>query len=457
MKKNEELFEVAKKDEEELLDFEFDELSEEDLEAASDDSVLDEEIIELDDIVETGEFAEGSESEEITKVLDEEMMKEKAESAEAEFNAASSELDQTPEPDTDDSLATMDSTEMDISDTGHMAKRSESEEIATLLDGDESTEAPEPTEVISDLGIRDSDKSDDLAADIEAEFEGLDTSEGDVLESAKFDEDSEFEETLRLPEEEEVIEKASSPEAESDLTVSDLDEPLETDASKDLSAALEAEFEGLETSEIDMLESEEPVQGAEADEISRLLQAEDAFEDQVSTEEEADLTSDEMEQPKGSDSSQVVEMQLDAALESLEASEKTDSEFEFLESDTGSVSEPESLDESMFESEGLEESEISEDLSLEEAEAEVPPILPHDDLSEGLETPDEQLAGEDMMAAPAAAGAIAISEERIEEIITSVVEDVVERVGRETMANVAEKLITEAIDALKESLESVQD
>ena len=45
MKKNEELFEVAKKDDEELLDFEFDELSEEDLEAASGESVSDDEII----------------------------------------------------------------------------------------------------------------------------------------------------------------------------------------------------------------------------------------------------------------------------------------------------------------------------------------------------------------------------------------------------------------------------
>ena len=159
MKKNEELFEVAKKDDEELLDFEFDELSEEDLEAASDDSVLDEEIIELDDIVETGEFAEGSESEEITKVLDEEMLKERPESAEVELNAGSSKLDKAPEPDIDEGLSALDSAEMDISDTGHMAKRSESEEIARLLDGDETTEEPESTEVISDLGSRELDES----------------------------------------------------------------------------------------------------------------------------------------------------------------------------------------------------------------------------------------------------------------------------------------------------------
>jgi len=88
---------------------------------------------------------------------------------------------------------------------------------------------------------------------------------------------------------------------------------------------------------------------------------------------------------------------------------------------------------------------------------EVPPILPHDDLSEALETPDEGIAREDVMTEPSTAETFPISEERIEEIITRVVEDVVERVGRETMANVAEKLITEAIDALKESLESTPD
>ena len=49
---------------------------------------------------------------------------------------------------------------------------------------------------------------------------------------------------------------------------------------------------------------------------------------------------------------------------------------------------------------------------------------------------------------------IGISEEKIEAIVTRVVQDVVERVTRETVANVAEKVITEAIDALKQSLEN---
>ena len=48
---------------------------------------------------------------------------------------------------------------------------------------------------------------------------------------------------------------------------------------------------------------------------------------------------------------------------------------------------------------------------------------------------------------------IGISEERIEAIISKVVGDVVERVARETMTRVAEKVIREAIDDLRQSLD----
>ncbi|MFC1820365.1 hypothetical protein ACFLZG_04690 [Thermodesulfobacteriota bacterium] len=52
---------------------------------------------------------------------------------------------------------------------------------------------------------------------------------------------------------------------------------------------------------------------------------------------------------------------------------------------------------------------------------------------------------------------IGISEEKIEAIVTRVVGDVVERVTRETMTSVAEKVISEAIDALRESLDLESD
>jgi hypothetical protein len=54
-------------------------------------------------------------------------------------------------------------------------------------------------------------------------------------------------------------------------------------------------------------------------------------------------------------------------------------------------------------------------------------------------------------------GPVEISEEKIETIITRVVQDVVEKVARETFTTVAEKLIAEAIETLKESLESPPD
>ena len=46
-----------------------------------------------------------------------------------------------------------------------------------------------------------------------------------------------------------------------------------------------------------------------------------------------------------------------------------------------------------------------------------------------------------------------ISEEKIEEIVRSVVGEIVERIAREVFTEVAEKVITRAIDSLKESLE----
>jgi uncharacterized hydantoinase/oxoprolinase family protein len=42
----------------------------------------------------------------------------------------------------------------------------------------------------------------------------------------------------------------------------------------------------------------------------------------------------------------------------------------------------------------------------------------------------------------------------MEAIITRVVENVLDRVVRETLTNVAEKVITEAIDTLRQSIES---
>ena len=60
-------------------------------------------------------------------------------------------------------------------------------------------------------------------------------------------------------------------------------------------------------------------------------------------------------------------------------------------------------------------------------------------------------------AEPTTEKTVGISEEVIEDIVSRVVQETVERVTRETMIEVAEKVITEAIDALKQSLETISD
>jgi hypothetical protein len=102
---------------------------------------------------------------------------------------------------------------------------------------------------------------------------------------------------------------------------------------------------------------------------------------------------------------------------------------------------------------------------LPEAELE----LPEEEVSEVVAAQAEPPKPMAAPIEPVAEGVVGLSEEKLEAIVTKVVEDVVERVARETMTDVAEgvtretmtdvaeRVITEAIDALKESLESASD
>jgi hypothetical protein len=96
----------------------------------------------------------------------------------------------------------------------------------------------------------------------------------------------------------------------------------------------------------------------------------------------------------------------------------------------------------------------------ERMESEVPLEVGHREEPEetpaGHEEAPEMTAQEPAVEEPSllVQGIGGISEEHLEAMITRVVEDVVERVARETMVHVAEKLITEAIEALKKSIES---
>lgn len=129
-----------------------------------------------------------------------------------------------------------------------------------------------------------------------------------------------------------------------------------------------------------------------------------------------------------------------------ETEEGTAEEKEILgivpETEVSEEAEPEeeegSLEDADFVADSFEETQ-----SLSEPEAEEPRA------AEAVPLHEEVAVGE-----PRAEKLVGISEERLEEIITRVVQDVVERVARESMASVAERLIGQAIEALRESLES---
>ncbi|MFH1935330.1 MAG: hypothetical protein ABIN18_27640 [Pseudomonadota bacterium] len=400
MKKNKDIFENGKKGEEDLLDFEFDDLSKEDVEAASGGSTEDEEIIELDDIVETGELVEDPLSEEITRVLDEDEI------------ANDSEITEV----------------MSDSEAGELAQAKEEE------------------------------MSDDFDADLDAEFEKLETSEFDIVEAEEKAQSFEPEETIRLTGGDESLLKALGAESQSYLGSDELAQALEEEVSEDFEVDLDEEIEEWGAPDLGAVKLIELAEDSESAEIAKLLDGEDAVEENVSTDEGTELTSTELGQPPDGDSSQVVEMQLGAALESLEESEKGESDLELMESDLDSVPDADTIVETELDIESLAASEVFE-LEPEEAEADITPEFLEEDLSEVPEMQEEQLGSGVAAAAIVSApeGRVEISEEKIEAIITSVVRDVVEKVARETFTTVAEKLIAEAIDTLKESLESPPD
>jgi len=129
--------------------------------------------------------------------------------------------------------------------------------------------------------------------------------------------------------------------------------------------------------------------------------------------------------------------------------------------DFGEMSDKNVEDEKIIELEDMIEKGNREAFEVPEAEPRekilVENELLHEDLSKVLETPGEQLSSEDAIVSSMPEPPIGISEERIEALITKVVQDVVERVVRETMATTSEKVIRETIEALKRSIEPTSD
>jgi len=129
--------------------------------------------------------------------------------------------------------------------------------------------------------------------------------------------------------------------------------------------------------------------------------------------------------------------------------------------DFGETSDKDVEDEKIIELEDIVEKGDKEASEVPEAEPRgrilVEDEFLNEDLSKVLETPEEQLSSEDAIVSSMPELPIGISEERIEALITKVVQDVVERVVREVMATTSEKVIREAIEALKRSIESTSD
>jgi len=112
--------------------------------------------------------------------------------------------------------------------------------------------------------------------------------------------------------------------------------------------------------------------------------------------------------------------------------------------------------------------DILADLEKDELETEKPQIEQAEEFPSGYEEPDEDEKPIDVPAGldgndeadekpegTAAAHDIpGISEERMKELLTEVIQETVDKAVRETVSEVAEKVIQEAIDALKQSIAS---
>jgi hypothetical protein len=213
------------------------------------------------------------------------------------------------------------------------------------------------------------------------------------------------------------------------------DDALKTEVPEISEADLDSALEGLEEVGDEIAGADEIVGEPESEEISRFVEEEESLETPEMTEEGLDLDEGALEEALKDELTEDLEPDFDSSLEELEPSEIGETEAESL----------------------IEDVDLEEPPAEPEALQEIESALPQEDLGEDMPAPEETLESAETFAAQAVEGFVGISEEKVEAIVTNVVQDVVERVTRETMASVAEKVIREAIDALKQSLESFKD
>lgn len=250
----------------------------------------------------------------------------------------------------------------------------------------------------------------------------------DIIESEEVPEGEEIESLLE--EDEGVNGKAEKEEG--------LKEDVSVEIETDLDFKLE-ELLGDDSSETDLVEPEE--------EESEPEKPGDLFEEDVVATETAACVELEVVQEDAQDveeeESLNLEAELDSGLEELEdlKPEEDDADIEAEESVFDDVSEETLLEEETA-TEGITYQTGAPDEDDEEEQG-----------KERFATGEQPETGEGEIT-PVTDKMAGISEEKIEAVVTRVVQDTLERVARETMITVSEKLITEAIDTLKQSLES---
>ena len=447
MADNDDIMKDDKQTEEELLDFDFDDL--EDIDLGEDEaSGSDDEILDLSDIVEPGDLEK-----DLADDLDGLMEDEKGARDVSEADASdlfSDEFAKTVEAKAsggfeDDLDAVLDtfgsSEEEEKSDAG--AGAAEPDDITQLLDDDIDLGEDAITEEDLDIppGGPDAplepEQPESEEADFDIDLEGLEVSEGpgetdeargDVSESGE----------IRALLEDEALESDMGAEEISDLIPDEFAETVETETSPEPE---------LEPKEAQGEPEEAPTEDSEADALDQLLADAEEIETSAGTEEpetgegEPVMDAAAVEEDLGAGD---LEAELGTALEGLEGEAV------------------EEIEEEAEEGTDLEElSPLEEPLSSGVEPEETGAV---DGSGDGAGTPE--LPPVDLGAVPPVSGpeappveapASGLSEARVEALIREVVQEVLERVARETMTEVAERVIGEAIDALKKSLEVQED
>jgi hypothetical protein len=231
----------------------------------------------------------------------------------------------------------------------------------------------------------------------------------------------------------EELDKPALEKISSETDKLSLDEELDTTAS--LEADIDASLDDIDTlSETDALLNSEPLDLVDASEETSASELENIA-----------LDSDELSLDEELDTTASLEADIDASLDDIDTLSETDALLNPEPLDF--VDAPEETSASELENIALDSDELSLDEELDTAaslEFNVDESLESIEASQNdniftVSGHEQKLSG--------------ISEERIEALITKTVRDVVEKVARETMTTVAEKLINDAIEALKQTIE----